>query len=173
MGARLLSLLAVLVVVAGCSSSNKDQSTIDGYGGLTGGDRTSVTTADGSSVNSNVTPGTQEDLNVNVGDRVLFGYDQHDLSADARSTIEKQAAWLKQYPNVNVTVEGHCDERGTREYNLALGEKRAMAVKNYLVSNGVEPGRLQTISYGKERPAVTGSDESAWAQNRRGVLVVQ
>lgn len=172
MGARLLSLLAVLVVLAGCSSTNKDQSTIDGYGGLTGGDRTAVTTADGTTSTS-TTPGTQEDLNVNVGDRVFFGYDQFDLSGEARTTIEKQAAWLKQYPNVNVTVEGHCDERGTREYNLALGEKRAMAVKNYLVSNGVEPGRLQTISYGKERPAVTGSDDSSWAQNRRGVLVVQ
>lgn len=173
---RILGMLAVLVIVAGCSS-NKDQSTMAGDGSLTGGDRTAVTNTDtglsSTTTTGNVTPGTQEDLTVNVGDRVFYGYDQSDLSAEARATVEKQAQWLKTYPNVNVTVEGHCDERGTREYNLALGEKRAMAVKNYLISNGVEPGRIQTISYGKERPAVTGSDEASWAQNRRGVLVVQ
>jgi peptidoglycan-associated lipoprotein len=119
------------------------------------------------------TPGTQQDLVVNVGDRVFFGYDKYDLSPEAKTTIEKQAQWLKTYPHINVSIEGHCDERGTREYNLALGEKRAAAVRNYLVALGVEASRLQTISYGKERPAVTGSDETAWAQNRRGVLVVQ
>ena len=120
-----------------------------------------------------VTPGTEQDLVTNVGDRVFFAFDQYDLTSEARATVEKQAQWLKTYPSVNIMVEGHCDERGTREYNLALGEKRAMAVRNYLIALGVDAGRIQTISYGKERPAVTGSDEAAWAQNRRGVLVVQ
>ena len=118
-------------------------------------------------------PGSQEDLNAQAGDRVFFAYDSSELSAEGRATLEKQAGWLKQYANVNITVEGHCDERGTREYNLALGERRAQAVKNYLVSLGVPAERLNTISYGKERPAVMGADESAWAQNRRGVTVVQ
>src|SRR5690606_31008944 len=120
-----------------------------------------------------IQPGTQQDLVVNIGDRVFFAYDQYDLSSEARGTVERQAQWLKQYSNVSIIVEGHCDERGTREYNLALGEKRANAVRNYLIANGVEPSRVQTISYGKERPAVMGADESSWAQNRRGVVVVQ
>jgi peptidoglycan-associated lipoprotein len=117
-------------------------------------------------------PGTQQDLVVNVGDRVFFGYDRYDLTPEGQATLQKQAAWMNQYPNVNVTIEGHCDERGTREYNLALGEKRAAAVKNYLTALGVSASRVQTISYGKERPAVMGSNPSAWSQNRRGVTVV-
>lgn len=118
-------------------------------------------------------PGTQEDLVVNVGDRVFFATDSSDLNQKSRTTLENQAAWLQQYPNVNVLVEGHADERGTREYNLALGERRANTVKNYLISLGVNPSRISTVSYGKERPAVPGSDEMAWSQNRRGVTVVQ
>ena len=118
---------------------------------------------------SNVTPGSADDFKVNVGDRIFFDYDKYDLSAEARAQLEKQAAWLKAYPNITVTVEGNCDERGTREYNLALGERRATSAKNYLVALGVDPNRVQTISYGKEKPAVLGSDESAWAQNRRDV----
>lgn len=118
------------------------------------------------------TPGTQSDLTENVGDRVFFAYDSSTLSAEAQNTLQRQAAWLKQYPDVSVTVEGHCDERGTREYNLALGERRAAAAKKYLVSMGIPSSRISTISYGKERPAVIGSDESAWSQNRRAVSVV-
>src|SRR5690606_13012106 len=114
-----------------------------------------------------------EDLAQNVGDRVFFGYDRYDLAAEARATLEKQATWLQQYPNLVITIEGHADERGTREYNLALGERRANSVKNYLVALGVPASRITTISYGKERPAVVGSDEMAWSQNRRGVTVVQ
>jgi peptidoglycan-associated lipoprotein len=169
MGARILSLLAVMVLVAGCSHQPKDAGSITTEGGMT----SNVTASPAPVQAAGPTPGTQQDLVVNVGDRVFFGYDKYDLSPEARTTIEKQAAWLKTYPHINVSVEGHCDERGTREYNLALGEKRATAVRNYLVALGIEPARLQTISYGKERPAVTGSDETAWAQNRRGVLVVQ
>src|SRR5690606_29890270 len=102
-----------------------------------------------------------------------FGYDQYDLSQEARDTLGRQATWLNQYSSLRVTVEGHADERGTREYNLALGERRANAVKSYLVALGVDGSRITTVSYGKERPAVPGSNETAWAQNRRGVTVVE
>lgn len=118
-----------------------------------------------------IKPGSAEDFRVNVGDRVFFAYDKFDLSADARRTLERQAAWLKQYASVRLTVEGHADERGTREYNLALGERRANAAKDYLVALGVPAARLTTVSYGKERPAVLGSNEAAWSQNRRSVSV--
>ena len=118
-------------------------------------------------------PGSQEDLVVNVGDRVFFGYDRSDLTPEARSVLEKQATWLMQYPNLNVIIEGHADERGTREYNIALGERRASAVQDYLVALGIDASRIQIISYGKERPAVPGANESVWAQNRRSVTVVE
>lgn len=99
---------------------------------------------------------------------VYFGYDRYDLSSDARAGLQSQATWLVAHSSVKVTVEGHCDERGTREYNLALGDRRANSVKNYLVAFGVDPSRIHTISYGKERPAVTGTGESSWSMNRRG-----
>lgn len=173
MGARILSFLAVVLLVAACSSTPKDSGSVTTDGDLTAADRAPITGMAPDDMSGGPLPGTQQDLVVNVGDRVFFGYDQHDLTTEARGTIERQAQWLKTYPNVSITIEGHCDERGTREYNLALGEKRAMAVRNYLIANGVEPSRVQTISYGKERPAVLGSDETSWAQNRRGVVVVQ
>jgi peptidoglycan-associated lipoprotein len=165
--------MAVLLLVAACSST-KDAGMVSTTGDSST-DRTTMTTAQPVDQNNvaGPTPGSQQDLVVNVGDRVFFGYDQYDLTGEARTTVERQAQWLRTYPNVNIVVEGHCDERGTREYNLALGEKRATAVRNYLIANGVAPNRIQTISYGKERPAVLGSDETSWAQNRRGVLVVQ
>lgn len=173
MGSRILGLLAVVVLlsVTGCKHADKDAGSITTDGNMNSNVTASPAPVEGA--NGGPTAGTQQDLVVNVGDRVFFGYDKYDLSAEARTTIEKEAQWLKTYPHINVSVEGHCDERGTREYNLALGEKRATAVRNYLVALGIEASRLQTISYGKERPAVTGSDEAAWAQNRRGVLVVQ
>ena len=117
-------------------------------------------------------PGSQDDLVVNVGDRVFFGFDKYSLTAEARATLEKQAAWLNKYPAVTVALEGHADERGTREYNLGLGERRANSVKDYLVALGIAPNRLKTISYGKERPVALGSNEAAWAQNRRSVTMV-
>lgn len=172
MGARIISLMAVLLLVSACSSKPDDVAAVNADSGMNTTTTATTTNTTGMPVNG-ATPGTQQDLVVNIGDRVFFGYDQYDLTAEARSMVEKQAQWLKTYPNVNIMVEGHCDERGTREYNLALGEKRATAVRNYLIANGVAPNRIQTISYGKERPAVTGSDEQSWAQNRRGVLVVQ
>jgi len=114
-------------------------------------------------------PTTQESLDAaSDGALVYFGYDRYDLSEGARAGLQAQAAWLQSHDGAKVTVEGHCDERGTREYNLALGDRRANSVKNYLVALGVDPSRIHTVSYGKERPAVTGSGESSWAQNRRG-----
>jgi peptidoglycan-associated lipoprotein len=121
---------------------------------------------------SAIKPGSAEDFRVNVGDTVLFDLDQHSVRADAQSILQKQATWLKQYPQVRLMVEGHCDERGTREYNLALGDRRAYAVKEFLVSLGVDAARLQTKSYGKERPVCAEADESCWQQNRRGFSVI-
>ena len=118
-----------------------------------------------------IKPGSQEDLIVNVGDRVYFDYDSAELDADAQELLQHQAAWFKQHNILSITIEGHCDERGTREYNLALGEKRAQAVKNYLNGLAVFPA-INTISYGKERPAVIGSNDGAWSQNRRSVTKV-
>ena len=117
-------------------------------------------------------PGSAEDFRVNVGDTVHFAYDQYSVQDADKATLQKQATWLSRYPQVRVSVEGHADERGTREYNLALGARRANAVKEYLVSLGVSTARVETISYGKERPICTESNESCWAQNRRGVTVV-
>jgi len=125
-----------------------------------------------SSTQSSVVPGSAEDLRVNVGDTVHFAYDKYDIQDEDRAILQRQAAWLGKYPQIRVTVEGHCDERGTREYNLALGARRANAVKEYLVSLGVSAGRLDTISYGKERPMCTASNEDCWAQNRRGVTII-
>ena len=113
----------------------------------------------------------QEQL-VAVGDRVFFDYDKSDLKPEARRQIERWAEFMKRNANATITIEGHCDERGTREYNLGLGERRANSAKNFLVSQGIEARRVATISYGKERPAVNGSNEAAWSQNRRGVAVV-
>ncbi len=114
------------------------------------------------------TAGSLADFNVNVGDRVYFDLDQYRLNGDAQDVLRRQAAWLGAYPNVSIMVAGNCDERGTREYNLALGERRASIVKTYLVDLGVDPARIQTVSYGKERPLAVGANESAWQQNRNG-----
>lgn len=125
-----------------------------------------------SSTTSSIVPGSAEDLRVNVGDTVHFDYDAYNITDEGRSVLQRQAAWLAKYPSVRVTIEGHCDERGTREYNLALGARRANAAKEYLVSVGVSAGRVDTISYGKERPICTESDEGCYAQNRRGVTTI-
>ncbi|HET8729439.1 MAG TPA: peptidoglycan-associated lipoprotein Pal [Alphaproteobacteria bacterium] len=157
---KVLSLFAAVLLVAACGSNQEELATTAGDGGAQSG------------VESTVTPGTEEDFVVNVGDRVFYALNQSDLSPEARATLDRQAQWLQQYPNVSVTIEGHADERGTREYNLALGERRANGVKNYLVAAGVPAERITTVSYGKERPAVLGSNESAWAQNRRSVTTI-
>ena len=117
-------------------------------------------------------PGSAEDLRVNVGDTVHFALDQYNIEAGDQAVLQRQAAWLQKYPAVRITIEGHADERGTREYNLALGARRANAVREALVSQGVSAGRIETVSYGKERPICTDSSESCWSQNRRGVTTV-
>ncbi len=151
-----LALVSALFLVTACDSSSSDNGSANGAGNGTGSNGILGVAADGT----------------NVGDRVFFALDKSVLSSDAQATLDKQAAWLKANTSTNVVVEGHSDERGTREYNLALGERRATAAKNYLVSAGVAASRVSTVSYGKERPAVDGHDESSWAQNRRAVTVI-
>jgi len=165
MRTKLLSLFAASLLLAACETT---PTTTAG----SGGSGAAAATAPAAAPRTGPVPGSQQDLVVNVGDRVFFDLDKSDLKPEARRTLERQAAWLKQYGNVAVTIEGHCDERGTREYNLALGDRRAKAASNYLVSLGIPASRIRTISYGKERPAVLGSNEAAWSQNRRGVTVV-
>ncbi|MDC3111155.1 peptidoglycan-associated lipoprotein Pal [Pelagibacteraceae bacterium] len=114
---------------------------------------------------------TVEMLAIDVPDRVFFAYDSYSLAASAQATLNKQAKWLKANPSVAIAIEGHADERGTREYNLALGDRRASSVKDYLMSQGISSNRISTISYGKERPVKSGSNDTAWAQNRRSVSV--
>ncbi len=161
--------------LAACSTTPKDTADSSGSGSASSeSDVSSEGTITESSPDSSasIQPGSQEDLIVNVGDRVFFGYDSSELDSDAQELLQDQVAWLKQYSDVSVIIEGHCDERGTREYNLALGEKRAQSVKNYMISLGISSDRISTISYGKERPAVVGSNDGAWAQNRRSVTIV-
>ncbi len=167
---KLLSLFAAVVLVAACETAPKETSAASGIGraGLNSG---GTVTGTGS-----VRPGSQEDLaslgGQGTGDRVFFQYDRSDLTPEGRATLDRQAAWLKQYGQVTVTIEGHTDERGTREYNIGLGNRRATAVRNYLSALGVDGNRVAIISYGKERPSVLGDDDHSWAQNRRGVTVV-
>ena len=172
-----LFMSALLVFfLAACSTTPKDTADSSGSGSASSSSDVSSseegTIIESSPESASITPGSQEDLIVNVGDRVFFNYDSSDLDSDAQELLQDQVAWLKQYSDTSVIVEGHCDERGTREYNLALGEKRAQSVKNYLISLGISSDRISTISYGKERPAVVGSNDGAWAQNRRSVTVV-
>ena len=165
----LISILLAFFISA-CSTKPKDTADASGSGSST----TSDSGAEGTIVETDgtgVVAGSQEDLIVNVGDRVFFGYNSAELDSDAQELLQDQAAWMKQHNIQSITIEGHCDERGTREYNLALGEKRAQSVKNYLSSLSAAP-EINTISYGKERPAVIGSNEGAWSQNRRSVTTV-
>ncbi len=117
-------------------------------------------------------PGTQADFVASVlGDTILFDTDRYNIDSEDQGLLQSQAQWLARYPGKRVSIEGHCDERGTRDYNLALGERRANAAKNYLVSLGIDASRITTISYGKERPVALGSDESSWARNRRAITI--
>jgi peptidoglycan-associated lipoprotein len=144
--------IAAMIVMAACS--NTEQQTA-------------------AAASTTVTPGSVADFRQNVGDRVFFDTDMSTLREDARQTLNRQAEWLKKYTNYPVTIAGHCDERGTREYNLALGERRANAAKQYLVAQGIPASRIKTISYGKERPDPVGSDEAAWARNRNAVTELE
>ncbi|MGH7045514.1 MAG: peptidoglycan-associated lipoprotein Pal [Stellaceae bacterium] len=157
-------LVGALLLLAACSSTPPPATGGPGGPGGAGG-------AAGAGVGA-VVPGSQQDLAQTAGDRVFFAFNRSDISAEGQQTLERQADWLHRYPNVTVTIEGHCDERGTEEYNLALGERRANAVKNVLIAAGIPAARIATISYGKERPIVPGSNEEAWAQNRVAITTV-
>ena len=162
-------------IATGASGSSASTSTASSGSSDSSSSTSSSTSSSGASSESATTYSYDTDPKtalIKVGDRVLFGYDSSELDSDAQELLQDQVAWLKQYSDVSVIIEGHCDERGTREYNLALGEKRAQAVKNYLISLGISSDRVSTISYGKERPAVVGSNDGAWAQNRRSVTIV-
>lgn len=151
-----LALASALLLLTACDSASLGNGGASSTGAADGGTRTLGQLADGT----------------NVTDRVFFATDSSVVDSQGQAALERQASWLKANTSVNITVEGHADERGTREYNIALGERRATAAKNFLVSQGVAASRVTTISYGKERPAVTGNDEGAWSQNRRAVTVV-
>ena len=150
-GLKLAAVLAVALSMGACANKNP-----------LGGD----------AMASAATPGSQQDFVVNVGDRVFFETDSTELTPQARATLDKQAQWLSNYSRYNFTIEGHADERGTREYNIALGARRAQTVREYLVSRGVSGQRMRTISYGKERPVAVCDDISCWSQNRRAVTVL-
>lgn len=167
-----LAALFSLVLLAACSGNtpppvgaNTDDAGTTGLGNQSG--------IGSSALGGSAEPGTQGDLEQNVGDRVLFGFNSFSLDGASRATLDQQADWMRRYPNLIVTIEGHADERGTTEYNLALGDRRANAVKNYLVSLGIGSNRIGTISFGKERPANPGHNAAAWAENRRAVTQVR
>ena len=149
-GVKLAAVLAVALAMGACAKNN---------------------VTDGAMASA-ATPGSQQDFVVNVGDRVFFETDSTELTPQARSTLDKQAQWLQLYNRYSFTVEGHADERGTREYNIALGARRAQTVHDYLVARGVDGTRMRTISYGKERPVAVCNDISCWSQNRRAVTVL-
>jgi peptidoglycan-associated lipoprotein len=150
-GVKLALALAVGLALAACAS-NPNQNAVGGAGAAA--------------------PGSQQDFVVNVGDRVFFETDSSELTTQARGTLDKQAQWLQVYNRYAFTIEGHADERGTREYNIALGARRAQAVRDYLTSRGIDGNRMRTISYGKERPVAVCDDISCWSQNRRAVTLL-
>jgi peptidoglycan-associated lipoprotein len=162
MHAKIIGVLVAFLLLAACSSPPPPPP--PGPPGPPGGA--------GGIGSQNIVPGSQQDLEASAGDRVFFAFDRSDVTPESQQILARQADWLRRYPNVTVTIEGHCDERGTREYNLALGERRAQAVKNVLVASGIPASRISTISYGKERPIVVGSNEEAWAQNRVAITTV-
>ena len=155
---KLLAALAAAAMISACSSTPETAATAGGGEGTGSGA---------------IRAGSQEDLRANVGDRVFFGTDRSTIAADQRPVLERQARWLQQHAQNQVTIEGHADERGTREYNLALAQRRAKSARDVLVASGVGGSRIQTVGYGKDRPEALGSDETAWAQNRRAVTTVR
>ena len=154
--------LAGVLAVAACSSSEDATPETDMV----------VSDVEISEAIDGIVAGSQEDLNARAGNTVYFAYDKSNLSAESAKTLARQAAWLKLYPEINVIIEGNCDERGTRKYNQALGERRANAAKRYLVALGIPAKRITTVSNGKDKPAVLGSTEEAYAKNRRDVTVI-
>jgi peptidoglycan-associated lipoprotein len=166
---KIFSVLAAAALLSACASGSEDKGTTSGAGAAATATNPAIS---GAAPVPTIAPGSQEDLVANVGDRVFFGYDKYTLTDKSRSILDSQLAWLNANPSAKIIVAGHCDERGTREYNLALGERRASAVKDYLVQLGLNPSRVRTISWGKERPVAVGSMESSWTQNRRSVTEV-
>ena len=156
MNSKILGALAAVALLAACADKN-DTGDSTGAGAATSGP----------------VPGSQEDLVANVGDRVFFDFNRSTLKPDARATLDRQSGWLGKYPQVNVQVAGNCDDRGTEEYNLALGQRRANSSRDYLVARGVAGSRISTISYGKDRPTALGDNEQAWAQNRNTITSVR
>lgn len=175
MNARWITLAGVLVLPAACGGRQTpapvDMPAGPGAFGTPGGAGAALDPPESIS-RSKLGPGSQQDLAATAGDRVFFAYDRSDISSEGRLTLERQAQWLRRYPNVIVTIEGHTDERGTREYNISLGQRRAETVRNILIALGIPVSRIATISYGKERPEVPLSDQEPYAQNRRAVTVV-
>lgn len=162
-------LLASTALIAGCGKKKVEELPPAAEGTDYGQGQTDPNAGTGQ-----IVPGSQEDFLANVGqygDRIFFDTDRFNVDTEDQATLQRQAQWLARYPNTRIIVEGHADERGTRDYNLALGERRANSAKNYLISVGVDASRIQTVSYGKERPQAIGSDEQSWAQNRRAVTV--
>ena len=173
MNARWITLAGVLVLLAACGGRQTPAPVVPaGSGGSMPRAPARASGAPGGISRSELGPGSQQDLAATAGDRVFFDYDRSEITPEGRLILERQAQWLKRYPNVTVTIEGHTDERGTREYNISLGERRAESVKNVLIALGIPASRIATISYGKERPEVPHSDEASFAQNRRAVTVV-
>jgi peptidoglycan-associated lipoprotein len=156
MNIKMIGALAAVALLAACA--NKDEAAQTGTGAAT---------------TSGPAPGSQEDLVANVGDRVFFDFDRSNLKPDAQATLDRQAGWLAKYPQVNVQVAGNTDDRGTEEYNLALGQRRANSARDYLVARGVAGTRITTISFGKDRPTALGDNEQAWAQNRNAITSVR
>ena len=171
---KVLLILGAMFLLASCETATKDAVKSDAS--------SSTTTTSASKSTANVSKGksslfgsskqTPADKLISVGDRVLFDYDSSELSPEAKLTLDKQSRFLRANSDLTFTIEGHCDERGTREYNLALGEKRATAVRDYLVIEGISSDRVRVISYGKEKPAVVGSNDMAWSKNRRAVTTI-
>lgn len=159
MNIKVIGVLAAMALLSGCG--DKDTTS----GAATGSGATAST--------AGVSPGSQADLVANVGDRVFYALDSSSLSGDARSTLDRQATWLSRHPQVSIQMAGNCDERGTTEYNLALGQRRANAARDYLVARGVSSSRVQAVSFGKERPTALGSDDQAYSQNRNATTAVQ
>jgi len=156
-GVKFAAVIVAMLAITGCAKNQADRTGAMGPNNMMG---------------SAAAPGSQQDFVVNVGDRVFFDTDSTDLSQQARATLDKQAQWLGHYERYAFTIEGHADERGTREYNIALGARRAQTVRDYLISRGVPAQRMRTISYGKERPVAVCDDISCWSQNRRAVTVL-
>ena len=172
---KFLTIVLALAFLASCTTdpnSSSESSGASSTGGASGTASGTGSGGAGSGDQAGAAGVPNEAEWIQVGDRVFFNYDSYTLSQESQSVLQRQAQFLRQFPNLTITVEGHCDERGTREYNLALGERRANAVKDYMIGLGMDANRIRTISYGKERPVVLGATDQVWAQNRRSVTVI-